>query len=53
MASLNSVQQWDEEVDVLICGFGCAGASATIEAYDLDSNARLLVIEKALFLPYG
>ncbi|HEY9092568.1 FAD-dependent oxidoreductase [Parasphingorhabdus sp.] len=47
MASLNSVKTWDEEVDVLICGYGCAGASAAIETYDLDSNARLLVIEKA------
>ena len=38
MASLNSVTTWDEVVDVLICGFGCAGASAAIEARDTDAN---------------
>jgi succinate dehydrogenase/fumarate reductase flavoprotein subunit len=47
MASLNSVTSWDEEVDVLICGFGCAGASAAIEAYDIDPTAKLLIVEKA------
>ena len=41
MASLNSVTNWDEVVDVLICGFGCAGASAAIEARDTDANARI------------
>lgn len=47
MASLNSVTTWHDEVDVLICGYGCAGASAAIEAYDTNPYARLLVIEKA------
>jgi len=47
MASLKSVTSWDEEVDVLICGFGCAGASAAIEAHDADPSAQLLMIEKA------
>ncbi len=47
MASLNSVQSWDEEVDVLICGYGCAGASAAIEAFDTDPDARILLVEKA------
>ena len=47
MASLNSVSRWDETVDVLICGFGCAGASAAIEARDLDPAARVLIVEKA------
>lgn len=47
MASLNSVSQWDETVDVLICGFGCAGASAAIEARDVDPAARVLIVEKA------
>ncbi len=47
MASLKSVGQWDDVVDVLICGYGCAGASAAIEAHDTDPTARLLVIEKA------
>lgn len=47
MASPRSVQDWDAEFDVLICGFGCAGASAAIEAYDTDSSARILLVEKA------
>ena len=47
MASLNSVDKWARECDVLICGYGCAGASAAIEAHDADPSARILVIEKA------
>lgn len=47
MASLNSVKAWDEECDVLICGFGCAGATAAMEAYDAEPDARILLIEKA------
>ena len=47
MASLNSVKSWDEVCDVLICGFGCAGATAAIETYDIDPTARILLVEKA------
>lgn len=47
MASLNSVSQWDEIVDVMICGYGCAGASAAIEARDTAPDARVLIVEKA------
>ena len=47
MSSVGSVTAWHEECDVLICGFGCAGASAAIEAYDTDPSARILVIDKA------
>lgn len=47
MASPNSVPTWYEEVDILICGYGCAGASAAIEAHDLNPQAKVLVIEKA------
>lgn len=47
MASLSSVKVWDAECDVLICGYGCAGASAAIEAYDADPSAKVLIIEKA------
>ena len=47
MASLKSVTEWDEVVDILVCGYGCAGASAAIEAYDAEPGVRLLVIEKA------
>jgi len=47
MAGLGKVKSWDVECDVLICGYGCAGASAAIEAYDTDPHARILVVEKA------
>jgi succinate dehydrogenase/fumarate reductase flavoprotein subunit len=47
LASLKSVTEWDEVVDILVCGYGCAGASAAIEAYDAEPGVRLLVIEKA------
>lgn len=39
------VQQWDRECDVLIIGFGGAGASAAIEAH--DRGADVLVVEKS------
>jgi succinate dehydrogenase/fumarate reductase flavoprotein subunit len=45
MATLASVQSWAHETDVLVCGFGCAGASAAIEAHDL--GGEVLIIEKA------
>lgn len=47
MASLNSVDQWHAEVDVLICGYGAAGSAAAIEAHDTDPSASILLIEKA------
>ena len=47
MASLNSVQAWDAEVDVLICGYGAAGSAAAIEAHDTNPSAEILLIEKA------
>ena len=46
MASLGSVARWDEEVDVLIAGFGVAGCAAAIEAHDRDPSARVLIVEK-------
>jgi hypothetical protein len=46
MASLQSVTHWADETDVLICGYGLAGATAAIEAHDLDSGADILVLEK-------
>ncbi len=46
MASPSSVRHWHDETDVLICGFGLAGAAAAIEAHDLDPTADVLVIEK-------
>ena len=38
---------WDEEIDVLIVGLGCAGASAAIEA--ARQGASVLILERASF----
>lgn len=46
MASLASVSHWDFETDVLILGFGLAGACAAIEALATDPNAQVLICEK-------
>ncbi|HEX8756096.1 MAG TPA: FAD-binding protein [Steroidobacteraceae bacterium] len=46
MASLSSVSEWHEETDVLVCGFGLAGAAAAIEAHDADPKADVLIVEK-------
>ena len=46
MTSLASVSQWHEETDILILGFGLAGACAAIEARDLDASVDILIIEK-------
>lgn len=46
MASLQSVTHWADETDVLICGYGLAGATAAIEAHDLDPDADILILEK-------
>ncbi len=51
MASLHHVETvmggWHEHVDLLICGYGAAGASAAIEARDRAPDARILIVEKA------
>jgi 3-oxo-5alpha-steroid 4-dehydrogenase len=39
------VPQWDDEADVLVVGFGCAGASAAWEA--ATAGADVLVLERA------
>lgn len=41
---------WDLETEVLVCGYGAAGASGAIEA--ADNGAKVLIIEKAA-LPGG
>lgn len=46
MATLSSVKEWHDETDVLILGFGLAGACTAIEARDLDPNADILIVEK-------
>lgn len=42
--------EWDLETEVLVCGYGGAGASCAIEAS--DNGAQVLIIEKAA-LPGG
>lgn len=38
--------QWDDEYDVVVLGFGNAGANAAVAAY--EEGAKVLVCEKAL-----
>lgn len=45
-----AVDNWDMECEVLVCGYGAAGASAAIEA--VDNGAQVLIVEKAA-LPGG
>ncbi len=40
----STMQQWDEEFDVVVVGFGGAGACAAIEAS--DNGARVLAIDR-------
>jgi len=46
MASPGSVTRWADEADIVIAGYGIAGAAAAIEAHDADPNADILVLEK-------
>ena len=46
MASLAAVKHWDDEADVVIVGYGLAGATTAIEARDLDPDADILILEK-------
>ena len=43
---VQNIENWDEEVDFLVVGYGLAGAAAAVEAYDIDPNAKILVLEK-------
>ena len=43
---VQNIENWDEEVDFLIVGYGLAGAAAAVEAHDIDPNAKILVLEK-------
>jgi len=47
MDTSNTMKEWDREVDVIVAGFGGAGACAAISAY--DAGAKVLIIEKAPF----
>src|SRR6185369_6013658 len=40
-----TVRKWDREADVVVVGFGCAGACAAIEA--AEAGAEVLVLERA------
>lgn len=40
--------KWDEETDVVVVGYGGAGAAAAIEA--TDNGAKVLILEK---MPFG
>ncbi|WP_137723366.1 FAD-binding protein [Prescottella subtropica] len=44
MKSHNEIDHWDGEADVVVVGFGAAGASAAIEA--ADRGADVLVVER-------
>ena len=37
---------WEDEADVVVLGFGLAGAAAAIETHDRDPAARVVVVEK-------
>ena len=41
----HAVQRWDREVDVVVAGFGCAGACAAIEA--AEAGADVLLLERS------
>lgn len=48
--SEQDIKQWDDEADVVVVGFGAAGASAAIEAKatsSAESSVDVLVIERA------
>ena len=42
--SRNISEKWDDEADVVVVGYGYAGAVAAIEAY--DAGADVLIVEK-------
>ena len=43
--SPQEISSWDEQVDVLVVGLGCAGAAAALEA--AQAGAETLVLERA------
>lgn len=46
MASLSSIQTWDDEADVVIAGYGVAGCATAIGALEADPSADILIVEK-------
>jgi 3-oxo-5alpha-steroid 4-dehydrogenase len=43
--AVSEIRSWDGEADVVIVGYGCAGASAAIGA--LDAGSSVVILEKA------
>lgn len=37
---VQNIENWDEEVDFLVVGYGLAGAAAAVEAYDIDPERQ-------------
>lgn len=46
MATLNAIEQWDVEADVVVAGAGLAGCVTAIEAHDVDGDAEVLLLDK-------
>lgn len=46
MASLNSIDRWWSEADVVVLGCGLAGITAALEAHDADPHASIIILEK-------
>ncbi|MDB4292757.1 hypothetical protein N9954_05065 [Maribacter sp.] len=46
MATIQSVNQWSAEVDILLVGCGLSGTVSAIPAHDLDPKAQILILEK-------
>jgi succinate dehydrogenase/fumarate reductase flavoprotein subunit len=44
---VHTVEAWDDQADVIVVGYGAAGAVAAIEAH--DAGARVLLLEKMPF----
>lgn len=38
---------WDEEHDIVICGYGMAGTAAYIEAVEIDPNVDVVIYDKS------
>lgn len=41
-----AIDAYDREVDLIVVGYGLAGAAAAVEAYDLDPSADIVILEK-------
>jgi hypothetical protein len=46
MVSLSDVVRWDYEVDMIVVGYGLAGATAVLEATNIKPDASILIFEK-------